>query len=63
MYKEILQSIAGIDVFPVVSLCLFVAVFTIVLVRTLRTDRARMDRYASLPLDADATSATKGETL
>ena len=51
MYKEILRSIAGVDVFPVISLCLFVGVFAIVLARTLRTDKARLASYANLPLE------------
>ena len=51
MYKDILQSIAGIDVFPVISLCLFVAVFAIVLVWTSRLDAAWLSRSARLPLD------------
>ena len=57
MYKEILRSIAGVDVFPVISLCLFVGVFAIVLARTLRTDKAQLASYAHLPLD-DADPAT-----
>jgi hypothetical protein len=51
MYKEILQSIAGVEVFPVISLVLFVAVFTIVLIRVLRADRAELQRQAALPLE------------
>ena len=51
MYKEILRSIAGIDVFPVVSLCLFVCVFAGVLVWAMRADRARLTHCANLPLD------------
>lgn len=60
MYKEILRSIAGIDVFPVVSLCLFVGVFAIVLVRTMRADRARLIEYANLPLDDHEAAAPRG---
>ena len=41
MYMDILRAIAGIEIFPVVSLLLFVTVFTVVLVWTLRLDRAR----------------------
>ena len=51
MSTEVLRAIAGIAVFPVVSLILFVAVFTVVLVRTARLDRASLDRFAHLPLD------------
>ena len=51
MYKEILRSIAGIEVFPIVSLCLFVGVFAVVLVWAMRADRLRLARHARLPLD------------
>ena len=53
MYKEILRSIVGIEIFPVISLCLFVAIFTVVLVWTSRLDRTWLARNARLPLDAD----------
>jgi len=51
MYKDILLSIAGIEVFPVVSLVLFVTVFAAVLISVVRMDRSRAEALASLPLD------------
>ena len=51
MYKEILRTIAGIEVYPVISLLLFVVVFTGMLVWVTRLDRARLSAFASLPLD------------
>jgi hypothetical protein len=51
MYKEILRGIAGIEVFPLISLVLFVLIFGVVLIRVMRTDRAELDRHAALPLD------------
>ena len=51
MYKEILQSIAGIEVFPVISLVLFVAVFAAVIISVARMDRTRAEGLAALPLD------------
>jgi hypothetical protein len=53
MYKEILRSITGIEIFPLVSLCLFVAVFAVVLVWTSRLDGAWLARSAGLPLEPD----------
>lgn len=53
MYKDILQSITGIEIFPVISLCLFVAVFTVVIVWTSRLDGAWLARIAALPLEPD----------
>ena len=51
MHIETLRAIAGIEIFPVVSLLLFVTVFTVVLVWTLRLDHARVAAAAHLPLD------------
>ena len=51
MYKEALRSIVGIEIFPVISLLLFVAVFAGVLVWAIRADRDALDRHALLPLD------------
>jgi hypothetical protein len=51
MYTEVLRAIDGIAVFPVISLVLFVAVFSTMLVLTARMDRRRLDRLAQLPLD------------
>lgn len=68
MYKETLRAISGIEIFPVISLLLFVTVFTVVLVWTIRLDRARVDAAASLPLDGvdpdhhDRAGTTPGTT-
>lgn len=57
MYKELLQSIAGIEIFPVVSLLLFVVVFGTVLYWTSRVDRDSLTEMSQLPLD-EPTPAT-----
>ena len=54
MHKEILRAIAGIEVFPVISLILFVSVFTIALVRVIRMDSRDVDDWSRLPLDGDS---------
>jgi hypothetical protein len=51
MFNDILRGIVGIEVYPVVSLILFVAVFGIVVLRVVRMDRAGVQRMAALPLD------------
>ena len=51
MYKEVLRTIAGIEVFPILSLLIFVTVFVVMLAWVLRLDRSRLSQYASLPLD------------
>jgi hypothetical protein len=51
MYKEILRSIGGIDVYPVVSLFIFVTFFTLAIVRALRMDARSANENAALPVD------------
>jgi hypothetical protein len=51
MYVDVLRAIAGIDVFPVFSLVLFVTFFSIVLIRTWRLDRRELISRAAIPLD------------
>jgi hypothetical protein len=51
MYKEALRSVAGIGIFPVISLLLFVIVFTAAVVRACRMKHADTVRLAALPLD------------
>ena len=53
MYKEVLRTIVGIEVFPVLSLVIFLTVFMVMLVWVLRMDRDRLATYASLPLGDD----------
>ena len=58
MYSDILRRIAGIEIFPVISLLLFVSVFTVVLVWTVRLDATRIGSLERLPLD-DADPAVR----
>jgi hypothetical protein len=51
MHKEVLRAIAGIDVFPVISLVLFVIVFAVAAVHAFRLDRRLVDELSSLPFD------------
>ena len=55
MYKDILRSIGGIDVFPVLSLVIFLTVFTAAVVYALRLDQRRVAALAALPLDESET--------
>lgn len=61
MMMDILRSITGIDIFPVVSLVLFVAVFAAVLVYAWRADAARMNRLAAMPLDDSTGAASRSD--
>jgi len=56
MYTDVLRAIVGIEVFPVVSLVLFVLVFSAVLVWAARADRTQLNRHAAIPLEGTTTS-------
>ena len=51
MHKEVMRAIAGIDVFPIISLVLFVIVFTAAVIRALRLDHRLVEQLSRLPLD------------
>ncbi len=58
MYKEILRTIVGIEVFPLISLGLFIVSFAAVVVYAVRLDRRQADAYSKLPLDTPSSSST-----
>ena len=61
MYKELLRSIPGIGIFPVISLCLFLVVFGLSVAYALRLDRSRVSRMSRLPLDEQPLDANRKE--
>lgn len=64
MYKETLRAIAGIGIFPAVSLVLFVVVFALVLLQVVRMGRREVEQLAGLPLDsADGIPTTRQEAM
>jgi hypothetical protein len=50
MYADILRSIGGVELFPVISLVVFVTFFTGVLVRVARMTRHDVEHLSRLPL-------------
>ena len=63
MYKEVLRAIVGIEVFPVLSLLIFLAVFVVMLVWVFRMDRTALATYASLPLQDAEVPRTRGRSI
>ncbi|MBU2652722.1 MAG: CcoQ/FixQ family Cbb3-type cytochrome c oxidase assembly chaperone [Bacteroidetes bacterium] len=52
MFTEVLQSIGGVHVYPVLSLILFVVAFSLVVVWALSMNRSDVQRWSRLPLDS-----------
>ena len=53
MYQEVLQQIEGVGIFPVISLLLFVTLFTGALVGAIRMDRRRAAQFAAMAVDSE----------
>lgn len=51
MYKEILQSIEGISVYPIISLIVFILFFAIMLVWLLKVDKNYIKKMENLPFE------------
>lgn len=51
MIKNVLESIAGIDIFPIISLTLFAIFFGAVLVWVFKMDGKTVSHMKNLPLD------------
>lgn len=62
MYKEVLQSIKGVDVYAIISLIIFICLFAVVSIRILRMDKNELKKMAELPLEPENNSQnSKGE--
>lgn len=53
MYKEILQSIEGIEIYPIISLIVFVVFFIVVTIWLIRMDKNYINEMKQLPLTKD----------
>lgn len=51
MYKNILQAISGIEIYPVLSLLIFFLLFAIVVAWALTLDKKHVRRMACVPLE------------
>ncbi len=51
--KHNLESIDGIEIYPIISLLLFLTVFVAMLVFVLRLPKKGIDEISQLPLDSD----------
>jgi cytochrome c oxidase cbb3-type subunit IV len=51
LYKELLQSIEGIEVYPIISLLIFLALFAGVVIWIIKLDKKYIKEVGALPLD------------
>lgn len=53
MYKNVLESIQGVEIFPIISLAIFVIFFAVMLYKIIRMDKAMIKKMEALPLDSN----------
>ncbi|MEL6671679.1 MAG: cbb3-type cytochrome c oxidase subunit 3 [Bacteroidota bacterium] len=54
MYKDVLRSIDGVSLFPVVAIIIFTLFFVLLLIYVFRMSREKVDHFAAIPLQEDA---------
>lgn len=58
MYKEVLQAMEGVGIWPTVSLLLFMAAFALMLYRVIRMDKEEIRHAEQLPLEGNSPAST-----
>ena len=53
MYKEVLRSIEGVDIYPIISLALFFILFSVITIQVFLLKKTDINEVARLPLNSD----------
>ncbi len=59
MYKNVLQAIEGIGIFPLISMFIFMSVFMAAVIWFFRADKTRLQHMAQLPLESNFPTQDK----
>jgi cytochrome c oxidase cbb3-type subunit 4 len=59
MYKEILRSIDNIEIYPILSLLIFLVFFVGMSIWVVRTPKAHIEHMEALPLDENELNNLK----
>lgn len=51
MYKNVLQTIEGVGIFPLISMLIFFSVFMSAVIWSFKADKKHLQRMAELPLE------------
>lgn len=56
MYKDVLRSMEGIEIFPSISLILFFAFFILMIIYLVRSGKQSWEEAANLPFESEETN-------
>lgn len=63
MYKNVLENMAGVDVYPVISLIIFFLFFIGVILWVMKADKSYINKMGSLPLESTHGGKDSGEAI
>ena len=61
MVKELLQSIDGVTIFPIISLLFFFIFFIGMLIKVVKMDKRHLREMSQMPIDKDMNISNNGE--
>lgn len=59
--KHHMESISGIEIYPMISFLLFFTFFVLMLIYVVKVDKKRIARIAALPLDLETQNTNDHE--
>lgn len=54
--KHNLTEITGIEIYPIISLLIFVLFFTVVIWRTMRMTKSEVSKFSNIPLEEEISN-------
>lgn len=61
MFKQNLETIAGIGLYPMISLLIFTGFFAVMLLYLARADKSRLESVSRIPLDSSNEFENQGQ--
>jgi cbb3-type cytochrome oxidase subunit 3 len=61
MFARNLETIAGIGIYPLISLLIFFGFFSVLILYLVKADKQAMDRSSRIPLQINETSETSDQ--
>ena len=58
MFSRYLESIAGIGIFPLISLFIFFGFFSLMIIYLIKADKAKLEHSSRLPLESNENNPT-----
>ena len=61
MFSNVLQNIDGVEIYPIISLLIFIVFFLSVIIWTVKLDKKYVNKLSKLPLEDSQAEAIDGE--